>query len=129
MERRYYTDGDVIFNAGEPSGSAFLVVDGKVRISLDDGNGKPEILGSIERGEYFGEMGVIDNQPRSATAVAAGDVVCFEVGHDEFMDMLLNRPQETIDLLKLLFRRLRATNQRLRELGENPKASMLRGPS
>ena len=122
MERRYFAEGDVIFNVGDPSSCAYLIVDGTVSILLNEEGGKPEVLASIKPGEYFGEMGVIDNQPRSATAVAEGEVVCFEVSQAEFMDMLVERPQEAIELLKLLFQRLRAANQRLLELGENPRA-------
>ena len=64
-------------------------------------------------GEFFGEMGAIDDKPRSATAIAMGPVVCMSVTQEEFMEMLLNRPQESIDLLKILFDRLRDANRRL----------------
>lgn len=58
-------------------------------------------------------MGAIDDKARSATALAKGPVTCMSVSRDEFMDMLLNRPQESIDLLKVLFERLRSANEKL----------------
>jgi CRP-like cAMP-binding protein len=61
-------------------------------------------------------MGAIDDRPRSATAVAKGPVACMSVGRDEFMDMLLNRPQESIDILKVLFERLRVANEELAKI-------------
>jgi CRP-like cAMP-binding protein len=60
-------------------------------------------------------MGAIDDKPRSATALAMGPVVCMSVDQEEFMDMLLSRPQESIELLKVLFERLRDANRRLLE--------------
>jgi CRP-like cAMP-binding protein len=58
-------------------------------------------------------MGAIDDKPRSASAIAMGPVVCMSVDQEEFMEMLLSRPQESIDLLKILFERLREANRRL----------------
>ncbi len=63
-------------------------------------------------------MGVIDDRSRSATVMAKGPVTCMSVGRDEFMDMLLNRPQDSIDLLKVLFERLRSANQKLARIEE-----------
>jgi CRP-like cAMP-binding protein len=76
-------------------------------------DGGSEALAVLNRGEYFGEMGAIDDKPRSATAIAKGPVTCMSLGRDEFMDMLLNRPQESIDILKVLFQRLRIANEEL----------------
>ncbi len=58
-------------------------------------------------------MGAIDEKPRSASAIAKGPVAYMSVSQEEFMDMLLNRPQESIDLLKVLFERLRRANEKL----------------
>ena len=115
MKRRSFTNGEVIFSAGDPSRSAFLVVDGEVKIHVSG----EEAAASVARGEYFGEMGVVDSLPRSATAKAQGDVVCLEIDQEEFMTMLQERPQEAIELLKLLFRRLRTANKLLSERSEH----------
>ncbi len=76
-------------------------------------DGGSEAVAVLNQGEYFGEMGAIDDKPRSATAIAKGPVACMSIGRDEFMDMLLNRPQEAIDILKVLFERLRIANEEL----------------
>ena len=73
----------------------------------------PKTLVRLGKGEFFGEMGVIDDLPRSASARAKGAVVCMSVDHDAFMDMLLTSPAESIELLKVLFERLREANRRL----------------
>jgi len=57
-------------------------------------------------------MGAIDSSPRSATAVAKGEVDCVSVGPGEFMETLVRQPTEAIALLKILFERLRQANRR-----------------
>ncbi|MEO3431047.1 cyclic nucleotide-binding domain-containing protein [Pelagibius sp. CAU 1746] len=113
MKRHSFKDGEVIFRENDPSDAAYLIMEGKVEIihgRRSEANTTVAVLG---RGEYFGEMGVIDDKPRSATARAKGETACMSVSRDEFMDMLLNRPEESIELLKVLFERLRKANDRL----------------
>ena len=113
MKRHDFKDGEIIFHKGDQSDAAFLITQGKVEIIQARRDDTTEILAVLNRGDYFGEMGAIDDKPRSATAVAKGPVACMSVGRDEFMDMLLNRPQESIDILKVLFERLRIANEEL----------------
>lgn len=113
MKRRSYSDGDVIFREGEASDAAYLVVSGVVEIVTGLGSPQQKTLSVIGKGQYFGEMGAIDDCPRSATAVAKGDVECISVGHEEFMQTLLEQPTEAIALLKVLFERLRRANRRM----------------
>ncbi|MDX1575506.1 MAG: cyclic nucleotide-binding domain-containing protein [Kiloniellales bacterium] len=116
MEWRNYRPDDLIFREGEASDAAYLIVSGSVRIVKGYGTDKPKELAVVGAGEYVGEMGAIDNLPRSASAVAQGTVVCAPVTPAEFMDMLRKNPDEAIDLLKILFERLRAANRRLAEI-------------
>ncbi len=113
MERHDFEDGEIIFRKGDKSDAAYLITQGQVEILQMRLDGGSEALAVLNQGEYFGEMGAIDDKPRSATAKAKGPVVCMSVGRDEFMDMLLNRPQEAIDILKVLFQRLRIANEEL----------------
>lgn len=116
MRRHTFGGGDVIFRQGQSSDAAYLVVDGQVEILRESLAGEVKLLDVLGRDSYFGEMGVIDDQPRSATARARGPVVCMSVSREEFMDMLLSNPQETIELLKVLFDRLRRTSAKLARL-------------
>ena len=116
MQWQTYSSGDVIFREGDQSDAAYLIISGDVRIvkGLDTSN--PKQLAVVSAGEYVGEMGAIDNQSRSASAVAQGSVVCAPVTPADFMDMLRRNPDEAIDLLKILFERLRVANRRLAEI-------------
>ena len=116
MKRHEFKDGEIIFRKGDESDAAYLIIQGRVEILQMRSDGESEALAVLNQGEYFGEMGAIDDKPRSATAIAKGPVACMSVGRDEFMDMLLNRPQEAIDILKVLFERLRTANEELARL-------------
>jgi CRP-like cAMP-binding protein len=113
VKRHDFKDGEIIFRKGDKSDAAYVITQGQVEILQMRRDGVSEVLAVLNRGEYFGEMGAIDDKPRSATAKAKGPVACMSVGRDEFMDMLLNRPQEAIDILKVLFERLRIANEEL----------------
>lgn len=116
MKWQNYKSGDVIFREGEESTAAYLIVSGDVRIVKGYETDKPKDLAVIRAGEYIGEMGAIDDHPRSASAIAKGTVVCAPVTPAEFMEMLRKNPDEAIDLLKILFERLRAASRRLAEI-------------
>ncbi len=116
MKRHDFKGGEIIFRKGDQSDAAYLITQGQVEIIQVRRDGDSETIAVLNRGEYFGEMGAIDDKPRSATAVAKGPVACMSVGRDEFMDMLLNRPQESIDILKVLFERLRVANEELAKI-------------
>ncbi len=113
MKRHNFKSGDIIFREGERSNAAYLITSGQVEIVLVRDHSKSKAIAVLNKGEYFGEMGAIDDKPRSASAIAKGPVVCMSVGQKEFTDMLINRPQESIDLLKVFFERLRKANEKL----------------
>jgi CRP/FNR family transcriptional regulator, cyclic AMP receptor protein len=113
VKRASFADGDVIFREGEPSDAAYLVISGFVQIVSGYGSPHQRTLGTLGKGQYFGEMGAIDNSPRSATAVAKGEMDCVSVGQDEFMETLIRQPTEAIALLKVLFERLRRADRNM----------------
>jgi CRP-like cAMP-binding protein len=119
MKRHNFSSGEIIFQQNARSDAAYLVMEGEVEILRQSPEGSVRVLDVLGRGSYFGEMGVIDDQPRSASARAKGAVVCLSVERKEFMDMLLNNPQEAIDLLKVLFDRLRRTSAKLARLQQS----------
>jgi CRP-like cAMP-binding protein len=116
MNLQNYKSGEVIFREGEQSDAAYLVVSGKVRIvkGLDTAGAKD--IAVVGAGQYVGEMGAIDEVPRSASAVADSAVACLPVTPEAFLYMLRRNPEEAIDLLKILFERLREANKRLAQL-------------
>src|SRR5690349_4273607 len=100
MRRLTFADGAVIFREGEVSDSAYLLISGVVKVVRDYETPQEKTIALVGKGEYFGEMGAIDSYPRSATAVAKGEVDCAAVTPEEFMEALVKQPTEAIELLK-----------------------------
>ena len=107
-----FKQGERIFTKGQSSDFAFLILSGKVEIVLERGK-VADVIASLEASEVFGEMGLIDSGPRSASARAAADTVCLAVTADELLKMIETDPKEAVAFVKTLIRRLRAADARL----------------
>ena len=118
MTWKTFQDGETIFREGETSEAAFLIVSGEVRVVKGLETNHARTIATIGAGEYVGEMGVVESKPRSASAVAKGPTVVAPVTHDEFMELILQNPEEAMGLIKVIFERLRAASDKLAELGE-----------
>ena len=68
LERKTYAVGDKIFKEGDPGDRAYILQDGEVEIIKTSEDGRETILGTIGKGAFFGEMALLDNTPRMATA-------------------------------------------------------------
>lgn len=107
---RFDTD-DVIFSEGEPGDCLYLVIEGSIRISKMGRGGKQETLGFIAPGNFFGEMALIDGQPRSAQAAAAEPTVLGKLDAASFDRILENAPRDLhMNFLRLVVERLRGIN-------------------
>ena len=101
MRRTAFKRGERIFTKGEPSDLAFLILSGKIEIVFERGQAA-DVIASLEPGEVFGEMGLIDSGPRSASARAAADSVCLAVNADELLTMIETDPKEAVAFVKTL---------------------------
>jgi CRP-like cAMP-binding protein len=100
--------GDVIFREGDPARELFIIQSGEVEIRL--GN---RILETLPQYSIFGEMALIDNVPRSATAVAVSDAKLVPVGEKQFLFLISNTPHFALNVMRVMARRLRAANRAL----------------
>ncbi len=105
---RAYNAGDVIFRQGDKAEELFVIQSGTVEIRL--GN---RLLDTLPERSIFGEMALIDNAPRSATAIAATDVKLVPVGEKQFLFLVSRTPHFALNVMRALARRLRATNNAL----------------
>lgn len=102
---------DVIFHEGEPGDCLYLVVEGSVRISKVGRGGKQETLGFIQPGNFFGEMALIDGQPRSAQATASESTVLGKIDSEAFTRILHIAPRDLhLNFLRSVVERLRGIN-------------------
>ncbi|HSN27513.1 MAG TPA: DUF1003 domain-containing protein [Kofleriaceae bacterium] len=110
---RQFSAGQMIIHQGEAGTSMFIVVDGNVNIHLPGEQSRRISLKDIAAGEYFGELSLFDDKPRSASAVATTDTRLLELDRKTLSDYLQSRPHAAIVLLSTLAARLRATNELL----------------
>jgi thioredoxin-dependent peroxiredoxin len=110
-----FKDGDTIISEGAEGNTAFLIVSGSVEVSVHHGSTE-KILATLNAGEVFGEMCLIEPGPRSATVRALTDTECLATSYDEFIASLHDDPQLAIHFTKTLVRRLRLMNERIASL-------------
>ncbi|MDJ0852399.1 MAG: cyclic nucleotide-binding domain-containing protein [Myxococcota bacterium] len=115
LETRRFKAGETIIRENDFGETAYIVQKGQVEISREV-DGKAMHLATLGPGETIGEMSMIDDKPRSATAVAVGDCELTEIHHDDFFEALQTDPQASIMILKALFERLRDINSRFLQL-------------
>ncbi|MFN3076051.1 MAG: cyclic nucleotide-binding domain-containing protein [Alphaproteobacteria bacterium] len=110
--RRDFSEGEVIFKEGDASLAVYLVVYGEVEILKERGQSSVT-LAVMSKGDVFGEMGVIDRKPRSATARARSEVTLEITPRVEYLHELETRPGQALKLISTLVERLRTADDML----------------
>jgi len=117
---KIYKEEAVIFNEGERGDAFYVVLKGSVRISTVVPGVGEEALAVLKKGNYFGEMALIDNAPRSAAAVANEDTVLLKITDANFRNLLVNDRKLAYKLLwglvKTFSKRLRETDNKLKNI-------------
>ena len=106
IDAQSFKAGSVIFREGDEARELFVIKSGQVRIQI--GNRTVTELGADS---IFGEMALIDNEPRSATAVAVTDVELVAVSEKQFLFLVGQTPYFALRVMRVLAQRLRATNK------------------
>jgi signal transduction histidine kinase len=111
IEVRHYTTGQVVFRQGDSGDGLYLIQKGTVEISVRVNEGSKHTLSELAAGDFFGEMAVVDNEPRSATATASTDSeLCF-IHSDKLLEMLQRVPTLAATLTREVSLRLREFNR------------------
>lgn len=114
MDCRDFQKGDVIFEYGDPGGEIFILRNGNVEVFVETCDGERIVLGENERGDVLGELSFLDGGARTATAVAREDTQTLSMHRDRLLDFIDKHPHAALDLLTVVGRRLRATDELLR---------------
>jgi uncharacterized membrane protein len=112
---RSFKAGQLIFNQGDSGTEMYLVSDGHVNIHLPGDASHRVSLKDISRGEYFGELALFDDKPRSASALATTDAMLLELSRETLSAYLERRPRAAMVILRTMAERLRETNALLSE--------------
>jgi CRP/FNR family cyclic AMP-dependent transcriptional regulator len=99
-----YKAGDTIVDEGTMGVGFYLILDGKAEVRK-----KEKVLASLQRGQFFGEMSLIDEQPRSADVVAVAPTRCWALSSWAFSSIVKTNPEITMMMLKEMVKRLRTS--------------------
>ncbi len=110
---RTYPKGSVILFENDPGDSLYIVRSGRVKVVLIGEDGREVILGVLGTGEHFGELSLIDQQPRSATVIAMEDASLLILHRDDFRRRVEASPAVAWALLTELSRRLRRADDQI----------------
>ena len=113
VQYRRYPRGAFIVGQNETGSSMYLLISGRVKVSL----ASPElVLNYLEAPTHFGEMALVDAQPRSADVIAVSDVELFGIDSKDLSAAIQVQPRLALSLIATLSRRLRHTNSRLEDM-------------
>ncbi|MDQ2792692.1 MAG: cyclic nucleotide-binding domain-containing protein, partial [Bacteroidota bacterium] len=113
MKEVTFREGEEFFAKGDIGTSLFIVHDGQVGIF----NG-PQQLATFGPGDFFGELALLDAEPRSATAAALSEVLAFRIDQEDFYDVMEERGEVLRNILRMLCQRIRTQNERMRALAK-----------
>ena len=111
-----YAKNTVIINEGDESDSLYVIITGRVKVFLSDEDGKEVILNTQEAGDYFGELALIDEAPRSASVMTLDDSKMSIVSKRDFENCLTRHPQIALRVIKGLTKRLRNLTDNVKSL-------------
>ena len=112
---KFYNPGDVIISEFEPGNTFYLILKGTVQL-IKCVNDSKKNLDILKPGDFFGEMAILDNSPRSATCMASSNVKCLEFSKENFEVLVTGNPQIALSLLKLFCKRIYDQKRRFRIL-------------
>jgi CRP/FNR family cyclic AMP-dependent transcriptional regulator len=114
--RRRVRRGARIFAKGDPGTGLMAVLQGSVRISVPTVDGREVVLNLMQAGEIFGEIALLDGQPRTADAIAAEDCELMVIDRRNFIPFVHEQPQVAVHLIEILCGRLRRTSEQVEDL-------------
>ena len=106
--------GARVFSRGDPGGAIYIVADGEVQISVEDTTGQRIVFETAGRGDFFGELSLLDGDPRSADALAVRDTRALRVDRQDLALLFRRHPDSAMDVLTVMGRRLREADRHLR---------------
>jgi uncharacterized membrane protein len=106
--------GQMIFSYGDPGDSLFVIRDGEVEVFFKDDTGGRIVLETARAGDFFGELSLLDNGPRTASVVALRDTEALRVDRGDLDHLLHLHPEAALDLLTAMGRRMRVSAELLR---------------
>ncbi len=108
-----YSNGSRIIHAGDPSTTLYYITGGSVSVMIEDETGHEMVLAYLNQGDFFGEMGLFEEDERSALIIARGECEVAEISYTKFRDLAHQDPDILMLLAGQMTRRLRATSRKV----------------
>jgi len=120
IHARTFEEGEVIFQEGEPGAGMYVIVEGSVKVCTYTYESEEIELARLERGDFFGEIALLDESPRSATALAMERTRLIGLFKPDLFDLIDRNPAAGVKIIlrlsQVLAARLRRTNEELRRI-------------
>lgn len=116
VSRKSFPRSTVIINAGDITESLYVVISGRMKVMMSDDEGREVILAILGPGEYFGEMGLVDDSPRSATVVALEACELLSLAKRDFNSCLQDNFEMAMTVMRGLVKRLREADKKIGSL-------------
>ena len=116
VTRRSASRGSIIVAAGDPTDSLYIILSGRFKVMMSDAEGKEVILAILSGGEFFGEMGLIDDAPRSASVVAIEPCELLVLTRRDFKKCMVENADMAMGVMRGLVRRLREADRKIGSL-------------
>ena len=114
--KKTFPKNTILLSEGDSTDALYVICEGKVKVTIDDNEGKELILSILGTGEYFGEMALLDDEPRSASVTTKETTQLLIISKNDFMGFFSSNPI-ALNLLKDLIKRLREANKKIESLG------------
>ncbi len=111
VEVRQFSVHQRIFRPGDTGGNGYVLIEGKVRVSLIDEDQQEVVLDEPEAGGFFGFASLLDGAPHQASAVALEPVTCLEIDRDDLRQLLQQKPDAGMDMLAVLGQQFHASQR------------------
>ncbi len=115
IERRFPKHATIV-EEGLPGDYMYLLLEGRVKVAKLSTDGREKILDFLESGDFFGEMALVDQAPRSASVKALTDVCLLALSRADFLELLRKNPEPALAVIQELSRRLRAVDEQASSL-------------
>ena len=116
VTRRSAARANTIMAAGDATDSLYIVLSGRLKVMMSDSDGKEVILAILGPGEFFGEMGLIDEEPRSASVVTLEPCELLSIAKRDFRKCLAENFEMSMAVMRGLVRRLREADRKIGSL-------------
>jgi CRP/FNR family cyclic AMP-dependent transcriptional regulator len=107
---------ETVIGAGDPTGSLYIVIAGRLKVLMQDEQGREVILAILRPGEFFGEMGLLDDNPRSASVLTLEQCELLSIPKTEFKRCLAENSDLSLMVMRGLVKRLREADQKIGSL-------------